>query len=64
MMIDWNGYQQQVIAGVAEIGKISLATVRGYRELSDAGSNNRTFGDMRHQDIVRQIRDMVFAARV
>ena len=37
MMIDWNAYQKQVIAGVAEIGTISLGTVRGYRELSDAG---------------------------
>jgi AhpD family alkylhydroperoxidase len=38
MMLDWNAYQTQVQAGVAEIGKISLGTVRGYRELTDAGS--------------------------
>jgi len=39
MMLDWNAYQAQVLAGVAELGKISVGTVRGYRELSEAGSN-------------------------
>lgn len=38
MMLDWNAYQQQLIASIAQIGKISPDTVRGYRELSDAGA--------------------------
>lgn len=29
MMLDWNGYRQQVAAGVGEIGRISPDTVRG-----------------------------------
>ena len=38
MMLDWNAYRSQIQAGVAEIGKTSVGIVRGYRELSDAGS--------------------------
>ena len=38
MMLDWNEYQKQVLANVAELGKISPDTVRGYRGLSDAGN--------------------------
>ena len=38
MMLDWNVYQQQLIASIAQIGKSSPDTVRGYRELSDAGA--------------------------
>jgi AhpD family alkylhydroperoxidase len=38
MMIDWNTYQQQVGANIAEIGKLSPDIVRGYRQLSDAGA--------------------------
>lgn len=38
MMLDWNAYQAQVLAGVGELGKASVGTVRGYRELSEAGS--------------------------
>ena len=37
-MLDWNAYQQQLVANIAQIGKISPDTVRGYRELSDAGA--------------------------
>ena len=38
MMFDWNTYQQQLLAGIGQIGKISPDIVRGYRELSEAGS--------------------------
>ncbi len=38
MMLDWNTYQAQLLAGVGELGKVSVETVRGYRELSEAGS--------------------------
>ena len=37
-MLNWNEYQEQVLANVAEIGKISPGTVRGYVGLSDAGN--------------------------
>src|SRR2546428_13206229 len=38
MMLEWNTYQQQLLVGIGQIGKISPDTVRGYRELSDAGN--------------------------
>src|SRR4030081_193321 len=38
MMLDWNAYQQQLLAAIGQIGKISPDTVRGYREISDAGN--------------------------
>lgn len=36
-MMDWNGYRQQVLAGVGQIGKLSPETVKGYAGLSGAG---------------------------
>ena len=42
-MLDWNAYQQQLIASIAQIGKSSPDTVRGYRELSDAGAKTGKF---------------------
>ncbi len=44
MMLDWNDYQQQVQAMVAEMGRSSLGTVRGYSELSDAGAKRDLLG--------------------
>jgi len=38
MMLNWNEYRTQIGAAVAEIGKISPETVRGYVQLSDAGT--------------------------
>jgi AhpD family alkylhydroperoxidase len=38
MMLDWNTYRQQLLVGIGQIGKISPDTVRGYRQLSDAGN--------------------------
>jgi len=40
MMLDWNEYQRQIGAAVAEIGRISPDTIRGYRGLSDAGAKS------------------------
>lgn len=37
-MLDWNGYRDQVLAGVGEIGKLSPETTRGYAALSNAGA--------------------------
>jgi AhpD family alkylhydroperoxidase len=37
-MHDWNGYRQQVVAGVGELAKLSPDTVRGYVTLGGAGA--------------------------
>ena len=37
MMLDWNGYREQLLQGIAGLGRPSPGTVRGYRELSQAG---------------------------
>ncbi|MET4636646.1 MULTISPECIES: carboxymuconolactone decarboxylase family protein [Kaistia] len=37
-MIDWNGYRQQVLAGVGGLGKITPDTTRGYAMLGGAGA--------------------------
>jgi AhpD family alkylhydroperoxidase len=39
MMLDWNAYQSEVAAGVADLGRTTAAIVRGYRELSNAGKD-------------------------
>ena len=44
MMLDWNEYQKQVLSHVAEIGKVNLEIVRGYRGLSDAGAKTNLLG--------------------
>jgi AhpD family alkylhydroperoxidase len=44
MMLDWNGYRDQVLATVGELGKMSPDTVRGYRQLSDAGNKKDLLG--------------------
>lgn len=38
MMFDWNEYRKRLLARIAEIGRISPETIRGYRALGDAGS--------------------------
>jgi AhpD family alkylhydroperoxidase len=38
MMLDWNGYKQELSTRIGEIGRISPETIRGYRELGDAGA--------------------------
>jgi AhpD family alkylhydroperoxidase len=42
-MMDWNGYRQQVIAGVGQLGQLSPDTVKGYGTLGAAG---RTTGHL------------------
>lgn len=31
MMLDWNGYREQLLQGIAGLGRLSPGTVRGYR---------------------------------
>jgi AhpD family alkylhydroperoxidase len=38
MMLDWNAYRQQLLAGTGEMGRMSPDIVRGYRQLSEAGA--------------------------
>lgn len=36
MMIDWNAYQAQILTTLAQLGRLTPDTLRGYRTLSDA----------------------------
>jgi AhpD family alkylhydroperoxidase len=38
MMLDWDGYRQELLERIGDLGRLTPATVRGYRELGDAGS--------------------------
>jgi len=40
MMLDWNGYRTQVLAGIGDLAKIGPGTLRGYRELSEGTQND------------------------
>ncbi len=37
-MLDWNGYREELMGRIGDIGKLSPDTVRGYATLSAAGS--------------------------
>ena len=43
-MLDWNGYQKEILGRIAEVGRLSPDTLRGYRELSDAGAKADLLG--------------------
>jgi AhpD family alkylhydroperoxidase len=38
MMMDWNGYRQQLVETIGKIARLSPETVRGYGTLSGAGT--------------------------
>jgi AhpD family alkylhydroperoxidase len=38
MMLDWDGYRQALLGRIGDLGRLTPPTVRGYRELSDAGA--------------------------
>jgi AhpD family alkylhydroperoxidase len=44
MMLDWNDYRKQLAAGVKQMGQLSPETVKGYIELSSAGSKKNLLG--------------------
>jgi AhpD family alkylhydroperoxidase len=44
MMMDWNGYREQLLGGIGDLGRATPDTVRGYRQLSDAGSKTTLMG--------------------
>jgi len=37
VILDWDGYRQELSKRIGDLGRLTPATVRGYRELSDAG---------------------------
>ena len=43
-MLDWNEYRRQLGAGVKQVGQLSPDTVKGYIELSSAGSKKNLLG--------------------
>ena len=43
-MLDWNGYRQQLVARVGEMGKLSPETVKGYMALGAAGQKTDLLG--------------------
>ena len=44
MMLDWNDYQRQILATLGEIGRSTPGTLRGYRELGNAGAAKDLLG--------------------
>ncbi|SEC54769.1 alkylhydroperoxidase AhpD family core domain-containing protein [Rhizobiales bacterium GAS191] len=44
MMLDWNGYQQQLLARIGEFGKLSPDTLKGYQALGAAGDHTGHLG--------------------
>jgi AhpD family alkylhydroperoxidase len=38
MMLDWSEYRQLLLKKMADLGRLSPGTMRGYRELGEAGS--------------------------
>src|ERR1700730_4360036 len=44
MMLDWNEYRKQLAAGVKQVAQLSPDTVKGYIELSSAGSKKNLLG--------------------
>ena len=44
MLLDWAGYRTQIARRVAEIGRLSPDTVRGYRGLGQAGERADVLG--------------------
>jgi AhpD family alkylhydroperoxidase len=44
MMLDWNEYRKQLATGVKQVGQLTPDTVKGYVELSSAGSKKNLLG--------------------
>lgn len=43
-MLEWEEYRTQVQARIADVARLSPGTMRGYRELSNAGTKNDVLG--------------------
>ena len=44
MMLDWNEYQKQIAANIAQIGRLNRDILKGYRGLSEAGNVTNLLG--------------------
>jgi AhpD family alkylhydroperoxidase len=44
MMLDWNEYRKQLVAGVTEIAQLAPDTIKGYVELHSAGRKTDLLG--------------------
>ena len=64
MMLDWNGYREQVLATVTELARTSPDTVRGYRQLSDAGNKKNLLGAKTRELIALAVAVVTFIAAV
>ena len=51
MMLEWDGYRQELLKRIGDLGRLTPATVRGYRELSDAGSKTAHF-DVKTRELI------------
>jgi AhpD family alkylhydroperoxidase len=49
MMMDWNEYLKQVLAGMGDFAKLSPDTVRGYMTLSQAGAKTNHLDEKTRQ---------------
>jgi AhpD family alkylhydroperoxidase len=45
MMLDWNGYQKQIMSELGELKKLSPDTVRGYMTLGGANAQTTKLGE-------------------
>lgn len=49
MMLDWNAYQSQILETLGRFARLSPGTVRGYRILSDAGTQTAHLDAKTHE---------------
>jgi AhpD family alkylhydroperoxidase len=49
MMMDWNEYLKQVVAGMGEMSKLSPDTVKGYMTLNQAGTKTNHLNEKTRQ---------------
>ncbi|WP_230291212.1 carboxymuconolactone decarboxylase family protein [Croceicoccus sp. Ery5] len=50
-MIDWNGYRDQILAGVGGLGRLTPDTTRGYAMLGGAGAKTARL-DARTRELI------------
>jgi hypothetical protein len=56
MMLEWNDYRRELGTGVKQLGQLSPDTIRGYIELSSAGSKRNLLGPLMLSGIIRALR--------
>ena len=51
MILDWERYRQELLGRMGDLGRLAPQTVRGYRELSDAGNKTAHLDAMTREPI-------------